>query len=175
MYWLFFVAAWYNVILKSYNVFLDDILLKTNGGASYFEVRLWKDFFSLSGFLFLNCYDFYPFFLRWQLFIKLEELSQKLLKVCVIIYTYCSLRKQPTFCDVDTGFPAKWRLRNERRNSMLMTRHYPDLGCAFDWSIRSTTQIWVLTRHQYGIAGRLSVVSRNVVCFPATGIAATCR
>ena len=28
-----------------------------------------------------------------------------------------SLRKQPTFGDVTTGFPAKWRLRNERRNS----------------------------------------------------------
>ena len=41
-----------------------------------------------------------------------------------------------------------------------MTRHYPDMGSASDWlnqipraarSIRSTTQIWVVTRHQYGI------------------------
>ena len=47
--WLFLVATWYNVILKSYNVFLDDLVLKTNDGASYFEVRLWKDFFSLFG------------------------------------------------------------------------------------------------------------------------------
>ena len=39
-----------------------------------------------------------------------------------------SLRKQPPFHDVTTGSPAKWRLRNERRNSILMTRHYPDLG-----------------------------------------------
>ena len=48
-------------------------------------------------------------------------------------------------------FPAKWRLRNERRNSILITRHYPDLGSVSDWScrvrnvlqpIRSTTQIW---------------------------------
>ena len=39
-----------------------------------------------------------------------------------------SLRKQPPFHDVTTGFPAKWRLRNERTNSILMTRHYPDLG-----------------------------------------------
>ena len=61
-----------------------------------------------------------------------------------------SLRKQPTFRDATTGFPAKWRLRNERRNSILMTRHYPDLGIASDWlnqishaarPIRSTTQI----------------------------------
>ena len=41
-----------------------------------------------------------------------------------------SERKQPTFCDTTTGFPAKWRLRNERRNSILMTRHFPDVGSA---------------------------------------------
>ena len=62
--WLFLVATWYNVILKSYNVFLNDLVLKTNDGASYLEVRPWKDFFSLSGFLFLNCYDFYPIFFK---------------------------------------------------------------------------------------------------------------
>ena len=42
-----------------------------------------------------------------------------------------------------------------------MTCHYPDLGCACDWlsrggnllrPIRSTTQIWALTLHQYGIS-----------------------
>ena len=44
-----------------------------------------------------------------------------------------SLRKQPTFGDTTTGFPAKWHLRNERWNSILMMRHYPDLGSAFDW------------------------------------------
>ena len=37
-----------------------------------------------------------------------------------------SLRKQPTFRDNTTGF-SKWRLRNEHRNSILMTSHYPDL------------------------------------------------
>ena len=44
-----------------------------------------------------------------------------------------SVRTQPTFGDATTGFPAKWRLRNECRNSILMTRHYPDLGSASDW------------------------------------------
>ena len=42
-----------------------------------------------------------------------------------------------------------------------MTRHYPDLGSVSDWlcregyllqPIKSTTQIWVVTRHQYGIS-----------------------
>ena len=42
-----------------------------------------------------------------------------------------------------------------------MTSHYPDLGSASDWlkqifhaarPIRSTTQIWIVTHHQYGIS-----------------------
>ena len=41
-------------------------------------------------------------------------------------------RKQPTFRYATTVFAAKWRLRNERRNSILMTCHYPDLGSASD-------------------------------------------
>ena len=50
--------------------------------------------------------------------------------------------------------------RSERLNSILMTWHYRELGSASDWlkqislaarPIRSTTKIWVVTRHQYGI------------------------
>ena len=79
-----------------------------------------------------------------------------------------SLRKQPTFCDATTGFPTKRRLRNERRNSILMTLHYSDLSSASDWlnqishtarPIRSTTLIWVVTRHQYGISAPVSQTS----------------
>ena len=49
-----------------------------------------------------------------------------------------------------------------------MTRHYPDLGSASDWlkqislaapPIRSTTKIWVVTRHQYGISVLVSQTS----------------
>ena len=81
---------------------------------------------------------------------------------------FISLRKQPTFGDATTEFSAKWRLRNERRNSTPMTRHYPDLGSASDWmnqisheapKIWSTTQIWVLRRHQYGISALVSQTS----------------
>ena len=43
-------------------------------------------------------------------------------------YLYVSLRKQQTFGDATTGFPTKWCLRNERRNLILMMRHYPDLS-----------------------------------------------
>ena len=41
---------------------------------------------------------------------------------------YRSLRKQPIFCYVTTGFS-----RNERRNSKLMTCYHPTLGNAYDW------------------------------------------
>ena len=79
-----------------------------------------------------------------------------------------SMKKQPTFRDAITCFIAKWRLRNDCRNSILMVCHYPDQGSASDWSfrvvnllqpIRSITQIWVVTRHQYGISAVLTQMS----------------
>ena len=56
---------------------------------------------------------------------------------------FVSLRKQPTFGDATTGFHTKWRLRNERRSSILMTRHYLDLGSAPDWlpDLQSWTEV----------------------------------
>ena len=51
---------------------------------------------------------------------------------------------------------------------LLMTRHYPDLDGAPDWlkqishaarPIRNTTQIWTVTRHQYGISALISQTS----------------
>ena len=75
--------------------------------------------------------------------------------------SHASLRKQLTCGAATTGFPTKWHLRNKRRNSILMTCHYLDLGSASDRScrvgnliqpIRSTTQIWVVTHHHYGIS-----------------------
>jgi len=62
-------------------------------------------------------------------------------------------------------FPCEMHLRNERRNSILMTRHYPDLGSGSDWSsrvgnllqpIRSITQTWVVKGRQYGISVAVS-------------------
>ena len=83
--------------------------------------------------------------------------------------------------DAATGFPAKWRLRNKRRNSILMTRHYQDLGSASDWlnqishaarPIRRTTQIWVVTRHQYWIS---ALVSQTSFGGETSGSVAKCR
>ena len=98
-----------------------------------------------------------------------------------VILIWCSLRKQPTFCAASTGFPAKWRLRNERGDSILITRYYPDLGSVSDRSwrvgnslqpIRSTTQTWLVTRHQYGIS---ALVSQTSFRRETSGGVAKCR
>ena len=62
-----------------------------------------------------------------------------------------------------------------------MTRHYPDLGSASDWSyregkllqpIKSTTQIRAVTRHQYGIS---ALVSQTSFRGETSGGVAKCR
>ena len=74
-----------------------------------------------------------------------------------------------------------WSLRNERRISIRMTRHCPGLGSTSDWlnqishaaqPIRRTTQIWVVTRHQYGIS---ALVSRTSFGGETSGSVAKCR
>ena len=70
-----------------------------------------------------------------------------------LVYAHLSLRKQPTFDHATIGFPAKWHLRNECRNSILMTCYHSDLGSAPDWSWHvGNSQIWVVTHHQYRIS-----------------------
>ena len=62
-----------------------------------------------------------------------------------------------------------------------MTRHYPDLGSPSDWlnregisfqPIRSTTSIWVVTRHQHGIS---ALVTQTSFCEGSNGDLAKCR
>ena len=62
-----------------------------------------------------------------------------------------------------------------------MTLHYPELGIASDWScrvgnliqpIRGATQIWVVTRHQYGIS---ALVSQTSFGGETSGSVAKCR
>ena len=78
-----------------------------------------------------------------------------------------SLRRKSAFRDVTTGFPAKWSLRNERRNSILMTSHYPDLGSASDW-----LKPVAMTRHRYGIS---VLVSNSKGAFHSTKISEITR
>ena len=95
-----------------------------------------------------------------------------------------SRRKQPTFGDATTGFPAKWRLRNERRNSILITRHYPDLSSASDWLKHDQSEVlsrsgqWHVTSMEFlrsflrrHFAGKPVVALWNVGCFSSWGVA----
>ena len=47
---------------------------------------------------------------------------------------WTTVRKQPTFFTTNTGFPVKWRLRNDCRNFILLRCQYLVLGSASDWS-----------------------------------------
>ena len=67
-------------------------------------------------------------------------LSLSLLETLIKLGMPQVLRKQPTFGNVTSGVPVKWRLRNELRNSIPMTCHYPDLGSASDFD-RAATEI----------------------------------
>ena len=58
--------------------------------------------------------------------------------------------------------------KKRAQNPIVMARHYTDLGIASDWwnriphaerPIRSTSQIWVVPRHQYGIPALVSQTS----------------
>jgi len=100
----------------------------------------------------------------------------------LLIYdlSHASLRKQPTFGAATTGFPAKWCLRNKRRHFILMMCHYIELGSNSDWEccignliqpIRSTTQIWVVTRYQYEIS---ALVSQTSFCGETSGSVTKC-
>ena len=70
--------------------------------------------------------SFLYFLLHWLITFFWEFFSCLLTIISV-------LRKQLTFGDATTGFPTKWHLRDDHRSSILMTRHYPDLGHASDW------------------------------------------
>ena len=86
-----------------------------------FGVLKWRKKFLPKG-MFLSHIEVTIFFNVKFVFFFIEELELNL-----FISTSVSLRKQPTFCDITTGFPVKWCLRNQHRNSILMTCHYPSM------------------------------------------------
>ena len=81
-----------------------------------------------------------------------------------------SLRKQPTFRDTTFAFPSKRLLRNKRRNSVVMTFHYPVLGSTSDLSCPEgnlLSQSEALPRSFLSghFAGKQVVASPDVGCF----------
>ena len=61
--------------------------------------------------------------------IKNQKISLSVLASCSLSSSrnLGSARKQPTFTGATTGFPAKWWLRNEHRNFILMTHYYTQI------------------------------------------------
>ena len=71
-------------------------------------------------------------------------------------------RQQLTFSDATTGIPARWRLRNERRNSILMVCHYPDLDSASDcWKFHPISSTASGLWHIISMGFLLSFLRRN--------------
>ena len=69
--------------------------------------------------------------------------------------------KQLIFYDLTTGFPIKWQVQKFRTDNIRVYYHYQDISSAWDSlkqishvarQIRSTTQIWVVIHHYYGIS-----------------------
>ena len=84
-------------------------------------------------------------------------------------------RKQPTFRYATTGFTAKWRLRNERRSSILMTRHYPDLGSASDCLFFFSNQSEALPRADGSSVWNFCVrATQKTVLWPKEMITSSC-
>ena len=63
---------------------------------------------------------------------------QRCWMVILVMVTMAAWEKR-WHCNATTGFSLKWHLRNERRNSILMTCHYPHLGSASDWSCHNAS------------------------------------
>ena len=84
--------------------------------------------------------------------------------------TFINLRRQPAFRDANTGFPAKWRLSNDCKNSIQMMSQDPGLEeiCfnqseALPRSWLWTSSAWNFLRRHF--AGKPVVASRNVGLF----------
>ena len=89
--------------------------------------------------------------------------------------------KKTTFHNGANGFPAKWLPRNERRNSVLMTRHYSDLGSASHWSCGVEKFVSANQKRYPNLGGDTSLVWNfcaslsNVICGETTSGVVKCR
>ena len=78
-----------------------------------------------------------------------------------------SLWKQLTFLDLTTGFPTKWCLKNECRNSILLWQVTTQIWLLIGWSKfllwhnQSEALTWIVVHHNftYGISALVSQTS----------------
>ena len=76
-----------------------------------------------------------------------------------VVHSFNSLRKQPTFGDATAGFPAK----KEHRNSILITRHYPDRvqgKSVLQPAIRASCSYLALVHRSLQLAPKPFLISR---------------
>ena len=96
----------------------------------------------------INLLKLWQYFIQQLLTIRVAP-ETIFLKYSALNLVYISLRRQPTFHDTTTSFPAKWLLRNDCRHSILMTRHYSDPDKSSDW-----LKIWFIqSEAQHGSSG----------------------
>ena len=93
-------------------------------------------------------------------------LAKDLAKISSAFVLSHSLRKQSTFGDATTGIPAKWHLRLNRAQKFrtfdaLLARAWWCFWLVSDLfhPIRSTTDLLVVMRHQYGVFALVSQTS----------------
>ena len=93
-------------------------------------------------------------------------LAKDLAKISSAFVLFHSLRKQSTFGDATTGIPAKWHLRLNRAQKFrtfdaLLARAWWCFWLVSDLfhPIRSTTDLLVVMRHQYGVSALVSQTS----------------
>ena len=94
------------------------------------------------------------------------NLAKDLAKISFAFVLFHSLRKQSTFRDATTGIPAKWHLRLNRAQKFrtfdaLLARAWWCFWLVSDLfhPIRSTTDLLVVMRHQYGVFALVSQTS----------------
>ena len=69
-------------------------------------------------------------------------------------HAHHKLEKTADIREATTCFPTKWRPRNERGNSILIMRHYQDLGSACEW-----LKIWFIQSQELPRSGCWYVIS----------------
>ena len=96
------------------------------------------------------------YLMQWQ---KPSPLLSEFTALCGMIYPEKTAEISPHH----HWFPCEMTSKQASANPILMTCHYPNVGTAFDWlkqislaarQIRSTTHIWVATRHHYRVCAR---------------------
>ena len=85
--------------------------------------------------------------------------------ICVGGYRQSTKRKHLKFCDPVAPFPMKWHPRNECRNFILMSHHYPDLDSALNFNQSTIFWLVVNLKHFPDLGSDMSSVWNFCACY----------